>query len=378
MKIVIAPNAFKGSLDGFEAADAIKTGIERIGKSIDVVSMPVADGGDGLVDVLTPALGGVIKTGMVKGPVFEKVEARFGLVAESGIGIVEMAKASGLELLSYEQRSAVITTTFGTGQLVGFCLDQKVEKIIIGLGGSATCDGGIGAAAALGYRFLDKYDQEIVPIGENLIQICSIDADCVDERIKHVNIEAVCDVANPLFGKTGASFVYSPQKGADREEVKLLDDGLQNLAAVVKKDLGVDVSSLAGGGAAGGLGAGVHAFFGARLRKGIEVVIDIIGLHGEITDADLVITGEGQIDSQTKYDKAPAGVADAAQKAGVPCIALCGSFAGNIGDLHSLGINAVFSICREPLSLGEAMANARLLLADTAEQAVRLFMCRKK
>ncbi len=373
MRIIVAPNGFKGSLDAYQAAEAIKRGILRVSALIEVECLPVTDGGDGLVAILTRTLQGEINSATVAGPLQQDIIAHFGYITSQSTAIVEMAKASGLVLIPKEKRNPLKTTTFGTGQLLKNCLDLGASRILLGLGGSATCDGGIGAAAALGYRFLDCNGAVLEPVGENLIRIAAIDGAGADGRLKDVRIEAACDVSNPLTGPEGASYVYSPQKGADPDQVRALDEGLCNLAQVIYRDLGTDVTGLPGGGAAGGLGAGVHAFFGGRLQKGIELVLDILGLSQRLPGADLVITGEGRIDFQTQFDKAPAGVARAAQRAGVVCVAICGAVGARIEELHTFGIDAVFSICNEPLQQSCSMVDAAILLEKAAEQVVRLF-----
>ncbi len=378
VKIVAAPNAFKGSMSGYEAAQAICRGLQRISPNVEVVCLPVADGGDGLVEVLAEALQGEIMWANVCGPLHESVEASFCLVNSGTAAVIEMAQASGLALLDEKLLNPDKTTTLGTGELIRGCLDMEIKRLVIGLGGSATCDGGIGAATALGYKFLDERGRQLTPIGENLIHIKSIDATGVDRRIFDVVVEGVCDVANILTGLDGASYVYSPQKGADTDQVARLDEGLCNLAAVIRKDLDIDIEFLPGAGAAGGLGAAVHAFMGGSLRKGIDLVIDLIGLKEKITDADLVITGEGKIDHQTIFDKAPAGVARVARENGVACIAIAGSIGENIGELHEIGIDAVFSLCRGPETLDKAMTLGTELLEDAAEQVGRFFLAAGK
>ncbi len=378
VKIIAAPNAFKGSMSGNEAAQAIRRGLQRISPDLQIECLPVADGGDGLVEVLAEALEGEIIQTSVCGPLNDPVEASFCLVSSGTTAVIEMAQASGLALLDEDSRNPDKTTTFGTGELIRNCLDKGVDRLVIGLGGSATCDGGIGAAAALGYKFLDDSGQQLTPIGENLIHIKSIDTTEVDRRIFNVVVEGVCDVANILTGPDGASFIYSPQKGADTDQVVQLDEGLRNLAAVIRNDLKIDIEFLPGAGAAGGLGGAVHAFMGGRLRKGIELVVDLIGLKEKIMDADLVITGEGRIDNQTIYDKAPAGVARVASENGVACVAIAGSIGENIGELHVIGIDAVFSLCRGPETLDKAMTHGAELLEDTAEQVGRFFLASRK
>jgi len=340
----------------------------------EVDCVAVADGGDGLVDVLAQVLNGQVISTKVSGPLSDPVEATYCLINNGKTAVVEMAKASGLVLLEDERRNPEKTTTLGTGELIRNSLDRGVKRVVIGLGGSATCDGGIGAATALGYKFLDRNGSVLDPIGANLIKINTIDLQNVDKRIFDVVVDGVCDVANTLTGKGGASYVYSPQKGADHQQVIDLDRGLCNLAEIIRKDLGVDVENLRGAGAAGGLGAGVHAFMGGRLRKGIDLVVDLVGLKEKLADTDLVITGEGRIDNQTFFDKAPAGVAKAALNAGVPCIAIAGSIGDNINNLHSIGIDAVFTLCRGPVTLEHAVAHGKELLENAAEQVIRLFI----
>lgn len=378
MRIIVAPNAFKGSLSATEAAEAMKRGVLAAAHEAEVLCVPVADGGDGLTEVMARALSGTLVQVTVKGPRMGEQGAHFCLAAGRDFAIVEMARASGLALIPEELRDPTQTTTYGTGELIRAALDAGVRRIVVGLGGSATCDGGIGMASALGYRFLDRHGQVLIPVGGSLPLVEKIDASGLDSRLTEATIEGICDVNNPLTGKNGASWVYSPQKGATPEQVKMLDDGLDNLAAVIERDLGKDIRLMPGAGAAGGLGGGLHAFLGAELKKGIDVVIDLVGLKDKIHGADLVLTAEGQIDFQTGYDKAPAGVARAARDAGVPCIAVCGSVGDRIDELYEIGITAVFSLCRGPQSLDSAMRNGASLLAQAVEQVVRAFVAGKK
>ncbi len=374
MKVLVAPDGFKGSVDAHQAAEAIRQGLVRASAAIEVDCLPVTDGGDGLVDILVKALGGEIVEAEVSDPLRRPLRAVYGHIEDTGTGIVEMARASGLVLVEDRHRNPLRTTTLGTGQLISECLNRGIGHLIIGLGGSATCDGGIGVAQALGYRFLDGDGRELEPVGESLNRIAAIDSTAVDPRISAIEVEAVCDVANPLTGPRGASRVYSPQKGADPREVDILDAGLVNLAAVIRKEMGVDVEQVAGAGAAGGLGAGVLAFLGGKLRPGTELVLDLLDFDSRLEGVDLVITGEGRIDYQTGFDKAPAGVAAAARRAGIPCVALCGAVEDCRGELQRLGFDAVFSICRHPMSLEQAMAGATELLAAAAEQIIGLFL----
>jgi glycerate 2-kinase len=374
MKIVVAPNAFKGSLSAAAAADAIRSGVLAAHPEGEVISVPVADGGDGFAEVMAGPLGATHHTLLVAGPRLVPVQAHYCFVAETTTAVIEMASASGLALLAHAERDPTLTSTYGTGELIRAALDHGASRIIIGLGGSATCDGGIGMAAALGYRFLDRNGSELPPVGSSLPDIEQIDPSGRDPRLARVTCIGVCDVTNPLYGEQGASYVYSPQKGASMAQVTMLDGGLRNLATVFRHDLGVSAETLPGSGAAGGLGAGLVCFLGASLNKGIDVVMDLVDLRTKINDAALVITGEGQIDFQTQYDKAPAGVARLAKEAGVPCIAICGSVGERVHELYAVGITGVFSICSRPLTLEQAMNDGAALLAASAEQVVRTFL----
>lgn len=374
MRIIVAPNAFKGSLSAMDAAMAMKRGILAAIPHCHVVCVPVADGGDGLTEVMAQALGGTLIETSVLGPRMEPLSSIFCLVEEERLAVIEMARASGLALLPKNKQDPTKTSTYGTGQLIGAALDKGVRRIIVGLGGSATCDGGIGMASALGYKFVDKKGKELVPIGSSLRLIHAIDKSEADNRLRAVLVEGVCDVTNPLIGPNGASPVYSSQKGASCEQIVELDAGLENLARVIDRDMGIDIRHMAGAGAAGGLGGGLHAFLGAELRKGIDLVIDIVHLKEKIRGADLVLTAEGRIDFQTKYDKAPAGVARAALEAGVPCIAVCGGVGERIDELYEVGINAVFSLCMGPQTLESAMQDGFTLLSQAVEQVVRAFL----
>ena len=374
MRIIVAPNAFKGSLSAMDAAMAMKKGILAAIPDCHVVCVPVADGGDGLTEVMAQALSGTLIETTVLGPRLEPLSSLFCLAEAKGVAVIEMARASGLAVLPKNEQDPTKTSTYGTGQLIKAALDKGVRRIIVGLGGSATCDGGIGMASALGYTFLDKDGTALVPIGSSLRLIHAIDRSEVDNRLAAVVVEGVCDVTNPLTGPIGASHIYSSQKGASFEQIIELDAGLENLAQVIDRDMGIDIRHMPGAGAAGGLGGGLHAFLGAELRKGIDLVIDVVNLREKIRGADLVLTAEGRIDFQTKYDKAPAGVARAAQEAGVPCIAVCGGVGERIDELYEIGINAVFSICTEPQTLESAMQDGSTLLSQAVEQVVRTFL----
>ena len=374
MRIVAAPNAFKGSMNAVQAAEAMKKGILAVIPQCDVTCVPVADGGDGLTEVMLAGLSGTRVEAMVSGPRMEPLSAPFCMVPSRKLAVVEMAKASGLALLPKARHDPTRTTTYGTGELIRAAMDNGATRIIVGIGGSATCDGGIGMAAALGYRFLDETGTPVEPVGGSLGAIASIDRRNVDPRLDDMSLAVACDVTNPLTGDDGASVVYSPQKGATPEQVLRLDAGLANLARIIRMDLGVAIANMPGAGAAGGLGGGLHAFVGAELKPGIDLVIDVVRLKDAIAGADLVLTAEGRIDRQTRFNKAPAGVARTAKAARVPCIAICGGIGDGIEMLYDIGIDAVFSICGGPQSLAEAMQDADNLLARQTEQVIRTFL----
>jgi len=374
MKVVAAPNAFKGCLTATAAADAMAAGVLQAIPNAEVIRVPVADGGDGLVDVAIEGLAGEPRVVRVSGPRNEPIDATFCYVQAMNFAAVEMALASGLALLPENRRDATRTTTRGTGELIRAALDLGVSRIGVGIGGSSTNDGGIGMATALGVLFLDDRGDPVEPVGGALGNIRRIDMSGLDRRAGSVRIEAVCDVDNPLCGPTGAAFVYGPQKGATPEQVKILDAGLANLADVIERDLDLDVRDLPGSGAAGGLGAGLKAFLGAELRRGVDLVLELVDLDGKLDGVGLVLTGEGQIDFQTAYGKAPAGVGAAAKARSTPCIAIAGSVGEGLGDLHTIGIDAVFSLCHGPVTLEDAMTNATEYLTRATEQAVRAFL----
>jgi glycerate kinase len=374
VKIVLAPNALKGCLTATEAVEAMARGVARACPAAEIACVPVADGGDGLADVLVNALRGETLTVTVTGPRGDPVSASFCHVPARRLAAIEMATASGLALLARDRLNPLLTTTRGTGELIAAALDLGISHLIVGIGGSATNDGGIGMATALGVRFLDGSGNPVEPVGGALAAIQRIDPGGLDPRLAGVRVEAICDVDNPLLGERGAAFVYGPQKGATPAQVRELDAGLAHLAAVIERDLGLDVRELPGAGAAGGLGAGLKAFLDAELRRGVDLVLDLVGLEAHLRGADLVLTAEGQIDFQTAFGKAPAGVAERARTRGVPCLAIAGSVGSGLDSLHALGIDAVFSLCPGPVSLEQAMAAGGDFLAAATEQAVRAFL----
>ncbi len=374
LTIAAAPNAFKGSLTPKQAACAMAEGILRADADAVVREIPVSDGGDGLISAVKTAAGGQIYTSRVNDPAMRPVDGDFLMLQNQAAAVIEMALASGLALLPDSLRDPVRTSTIGTGELVKAAMDKGAAHILMGIGGSATNDGGIGTAHALGYRFLDKDGNALPPVGASLNAIDAIDTSGVDPRIASTRFSVACDVTNPLTGPNGAAHIFGPQKGASPDQVRMLDQGLSNLARVIQKDLEKDIDGIEGAGAAGGLGGGMKAFFNAELTPGIDLVLNLINFKKIIADADLILTGEGCIDEQTRFNKAPAGVARAARAMNLPCLAICGSIGKGGNLLSDIGINAVFSICAGPLSVEQAMAQAQELLAQTTEQAVRAFL----
>jgi glycerate kinase len=358
MKIVIAPDSYKESLSALEVATAIESGFREIFPTAEYVKLPVADGGEGTVEAMVAATCGRIVNVAVKGPLGEAVEGFYGLSGDEQCAFIEMAAASGLELVPAAQRDPLVTTSWGTGELIRHALDSGVKHIIIGIGGSATNDGGAGMVQALGAKLLDEQGQQIGPGGAALEALASIDVRELDRRLADCRIEVACDVTNTLTGKEGASAIFGPQKGATPKMIARLDQALGHYAKLIARDLDVEVLNLAGGGAAGGMGAGLFAFCGAELRRGIEIVTEALSLDAHVADADLVITGEGRIDSQTINGKVPVGVASVAKRYNVPVIGIAGSLTADVGVVHDHGIDAVFSVIYKICSLDDALANA--------------------
>jgi glycerate kinase len=326
MRVLIAPDKFRGTLSAAQAARAIATGWRRTRSDDELVELPMADGGEGTLDALVEALGGERRRVRVRGPLGDPVEAEFGLVRATGgpTAVVEMARASGLQLIAESRRDPLRTSTVGTGDLIRAACAEGPVEVLVCIGGSATNDGGAGMAQAVGIRLLDAQGDEIRPGGGALLDLARIDMGGLDPACRRVRFVVASDVDNPLTGPQGASAVYGPQKGAGPEEVILLDRALGHLAAVIHRDLGVDVRDLPGAGAAGGLGAGLVAFLGARLRPGVDLVMDAVGLAPRLQGAGLVITGEGSLDEQSLRGKVPAGVLRVAREVGVPPMILCG------------------------------------------------------
>ncbi|PWI33547.1 glycerate kinase [Vibrio albus] len=358
MKIVIAPDSYKESLTAMEVATAIENGFRQVLPNAEYIKLPMADGGEGTVQSLVDATGGDIISHPVTGPLGELVDGFYGLFGDGKTAIIEMAAASGLHLVDPALRNPLKTTTYGTGELIKAVLDKGVEHIIIGIGGSATNDGGLGMAQALGIRMLDGEGNELGYGGGELNKLVTIDMSDLDPRLAATRLEVACDVDNPLCGPKGASHVFGPQKGATPEMVKKLDENLAYYAQVMKSQLNRDVADMAGAGAAGGLGAALLGLLEAELRPGIEIVMDAVNLSEVVASADLVITGEGRIDSQTIHGKTPIGVARTAKKYDVPVIGIAGSLSADCGVVHAHGIDAVFSVVNRAVELTTALAEA--------------------
>jgi glycerate kinase len=374
MNIVIAPAPFKGSLSSVAAADAIEQGVRAVMPEAETVRLPLADGGEGTVEALVSATRGRLVQAKVLGPLREPVEAMFGVLGDDVTGVIEMAAAAGLDLIPPDKRNPLITTTFGVGQLIRAALEAGCRRLIIGIGGSATNDGGAGMAQALGARLTDAQAREIGPGGQALRDLAKIDISNLDPRIALTEVFVACDVNNPLVGPQGAAAVYGPQKGATAEMVAILDDALSHYADVIVRDLGREVRDLPGAGAAGGLGAGLIAFLDARPRMGIALVMEALNFEQYIEAADVLITGEGRIDEQTFFGKVIQGVCRLAKRHGVPVIVLAGEVAHDSERLLEEGIEAAFSIAPGPISLDKAMQDAGPLLQEAAERVTRLLL----
>jgi glycerate 2-kinase len=358
MKIIIAPDSFKESLSSIEVARQIEAGFREIFPDAEIFKLPVADGGEGTVEALVAATGGEIRKVHVSGPLGTPVEAFYGVCGNGRTAVIEMAAASGLALVPTDRRNPFLTSSFGTGQLIRRVLDDGLRHLIIGIGGSATNDAGAGMLQALGVRLLDGQGQDLPAGGGALSRLTKIDISGLDTRLSDCIVEVACDVDNPLTGKRGASAVFGPQKGATPAMVAELDANLANFARRVERDLGRSIDTAPGAGAAGGMGGALMAFLEARLRPGIEIVLDAVDLKTLMRDADLVITGEGRIDGQSVFGKTPVGVARIARQQGVPVIALAGSLGPDAEDVLDCGIQALFSVVHGPCSLEEALATA--------------------
>ena len=379
MKIIVAPDSFKGSLTSIQAANAIEKGIKKAAqnykKPVEVIKVPMADGGEGTVEAIVSANGGRIITTQALDPLGREVDSFFGVLPDN-TAVIEMAAASGINLLSEDERNPMKTTTYGTGQLIKKALDYGCKRIIIGIGGSATNDGGVGMAQALGIRFLDKEGNQIGFGGGELYKIEKIDTSLLDPRIFDTSITIASDVKNPLCGPNGASAVYGPQKGATPEMVETLDRNLKHFAAVIQKQFNIDILNVPGSGAAGGLGASLMGFLGAKFCMGIKLVMELVQLEEKIKNADMIITGEGSTDYQTLFGKVPLGIAKIAKKHNKPVVCISGSLGKGYEELYQEGIEALFSIVNRPMSLEEAMSKVEQLLERIARDVFRMYLLR--
>ena len=380
MKVAAAIDSFKGSMTSLEVAEAFEKGVKKVYKDAEFIKIPLADGGEGTVKALIDNLDGKMINIKVKDPLMRDIDSFYGISGDGKTAVIEMAAASGLPLLSLDERNPLKATTFGTGELIKDALEKGCREFIIGIGGSATNDAGIGMLSALGYVFLDENGNELEPNGENLINIRSFKDDKVMKEVSKAKFLIACDVDNPFYGSNGAAYVYGKQKGATNDIIKILDEGMINFSNVIKKIRKTDISNISGSGAAGGLGGAFTAFFNSELKPGIDIITEKIELENKINGSDYVITGEGRIDFQSAMGKTPSGVAKLAKKYGIPVIAIGGSVDDEIGNIYDCGITAAFSIIDSPMTLGEAMdtKNAQRLVEKTAEQIFRLIKQNKK
>jgi glycerate 2-kinase len=372
MKFVLAPDSFKESMTAKKAALAMERGVKKVFPDAECVIVPMADGGEGTVESLVSMSDGKTVSMEVFGPLAEKVTASYGLIADGQTAVIEMASASGIELLKPEERDPLLTTSYGTGQLIKHALDQGVGRILIGIGGSATNDGGVGMLQALGVSFKNENGEELGFGGGALEHLRTIDIAGLDPRITDVQIDVACDVTNPLVGDHGASAIFGPQKGATPEVVAVLDRNLTHYAEVIKSDLGKDIAWMDGAGAAGGLGAGLLAFLHAHLKRGVDLVVEYTGLEEFVKDADYVFTGEGSIDGQTLFGKTPFGVASVAKKYSVPVIAYAGRIGDDVDALYDNGFTAIVGILKGACSLKDALDSGEDNLTFAAENVCRV------
>ena len=371
MKIVLAPDSYKGSLSARAVAEAMREGVLRVVPDAETVLVPVADGGDGTLETLVDSTGGAVESLTVTGPLGEPATAAWGALGDGNTALVEMARTSGLAMVPLDRRDPRITTTYGLGEVIRAALDAGYRSFVIGIGGSATNDAGAGMAQALGARLLDANGAELPSGGAALTALDRIDLTGLDPRIVGSEVLVACDVSNPLTGPNGASAVYGPQKGATPSMVQELDAALENFASVVKRDVGASVRDVPGSGAAGGLGGGLIAFLGGRLERGVDIVLGVLNLEERLEGADLVITGEGCMDFQTVFDKAPVGVARRAAARGIPVIAVSGSHGDGFQHVHEHGIAAAAPIVCQPMTLEESSERGAELVAQATEQALR-------
>lgn len=369
-KFILIPDSFKGTMSSEEICGIMESAIRKTEPDAEILSIPVADGGEGTVDAFLSAVGGEKRTIPVKGPLFEETSAFYGVIDEGTTAVIEMAACAGLPLIG-ERRDPIRATTYGVGELIRHAIEHGCKKIILGLGGSATNDGGAGAAAALGVRFLNQEGNPFVPTGGTLCEITKIDCSQCLPALQDTEVIAMCDIDNPLCGPAGAAAVFGPQKGASPEIVPLLDEGLSHLSKVIARDVGLQLSDLPGAGAAGGMGCGAVAFFGARLQMGIETVLDTVRFDSLLPGTDLVFSGEGKIDTQSIRGKVVIGIAKRTQKAGVPLAAIVGDIGDEITDAYRMGVSGIFSINRVAVPFAEAKPRAKQDLFLTVDNIMR-------
>jgi glycerate kinase len=378
MNIVIAPDSFKECLTAQEVAANIAVGIRKVLPNSKIHEIPISDGGEGVLETLLNGVGGHRRSITVMDPLMRPITAEYGILEDNKTAVIEMAKASGLELLKEYEKNPLMTTTYGTGQLIKDALDRGCTKIIIGIGGSATNDGGAGMVRAMGAKFLNEDSIEIKEGGGNLNELSNIDLSNFDKRIRNCQVIVACDVSNPLTGVQGASMVYGGQKGGSQQGLEFLDCNLSHYAKIIKSTLGIDISSVPGAGAAGGTGAGLMAFLNGELVNGIDLILQTLRIEEIIKQADLVFTGEGKIDEQTLHGKTISGIASMAKKHLVPVIVVTGRIGDGIEEIYSIGVSAVYSIVNKPMELKEAIDQAPLLLQDCAKNIMLTVKCFNK
>ena len=372
MKIVIAPDSFKESMTAEECCNFIKKGLSKVLPEVEYITIPMADGGEGTASALISSTNGELFSEIVLNPLGKEIKSSFGILGDKKTAIIEMAKASGLELISSSERNPMITTTYGTGQLIKSALEKNVSTILIGLGGSATNDGGAGMIQALGGKLLDENNQEIGFGGGELSKLRKIDLSNLDKRLKNVKIIVACDVENPLTGINGASYTFGKQKGATDEMIKILDKNLSHFSKIIEKELNINVENIPGAGAAGGLGAGLIGFLSSELKKGIDIVIKYSDLESKLKDTDFIITGEGSIDGQTRFGKTPFGIAKLGKKYNIPVIALAGNIGKDIDLLYEYGFTSIFPILTKVETLDNALKNGGYNIEVVSENIGRL------
>ncbi len=369
-KVIVIPDSFKGTLSSETICEVIEKKVVEYYPDCEVVKIPVADGGEGSVDCFLSALGGQKKVVKATDPFFEEMDSFYGLIDNGRTAVIEMASCAGLPLVK-DHKDPSKTTTYGVGELVNEAIYSGVEKIILGLGGSATNDGGCGAAAAVGVKFYDKEGSAFVPVGGTLKEIAHIDISERDRRLEEVEIVTMCDIDNPMYGETGAAYIFGPQKGADAQMVLSLDAGLKHLSAIIKRDLGLDLSRVPGAGAAGAMGAGMIAFFSSNLQMGIETVLDTVGFEEKLAGCDMVFTGEGKLDTQSLRGKVVVGVARRTRPHNIPVTVIVGGADKEIDEVYDLGVSSVFTINRMPQELSVSAPDSKDNLAFAVDNLMR-------